>query len=328
MNISDILYGEHTVDEPVVADLLASPAVVRLGGVDQGGYMRVHFAGAEHTRLEHSIGVFLLLRSFGASLEEQVAGLLHDVSHTVFSHCADYAFAEGSEKRQDFQDNNHRGYILESDIPTILARHGFDVERILDESNFPLLETELPDICADRIDYMLRMAVLGKAATVDEARQLLKALTVKDNAWIFDSREIARRFAELFAFVNHTHMSGFISAVMLRTVGDALARAVALGAVTRQNLFSTDDHVLALMREAAQQDKAMDMLWRRMNREVPVLPDFSAHPEVTANLKSRMVDPLFIDAGGRAARLSSIDPEWGARVARESSPKTYGLRFP
>jgi len=328
MNISDILYGEHAVDEPVVADLLASPAVVRLGGVDQGGYMRVHFAGAEHTRLEHSIGVFLLLRSFGASLEEQVAGLLHDVSHTVFSHCVDYAFAEGSEKRQDFQDNNHRGYVLESDIPTILARHGFDVERILDESNFPLLETELPEICADRIDYMLRMAVLGKAATVDEARQLLKALTVSDNTWIFDSRENARRFAELFAFVNHTHMSGFISAVMLRTVGDALARAVALGAVTRQNLFSTDDHVLALMREAAQQDKAMDMLWRRMNREVPVLPDFSAHPEVTANLKSRMVDPLFIDAGGRAARLSSIDPEWGARVARESSPKTYGLRFP
>jgi hypothetical protein len=328
MNISDILYGEHTVDEPVVADLLASPAVVRLGGVDQGGYMRVHFAGAEHTRLEHSIGVFLLLRSFGASLEEQVAGLLHDVSHTVFSHCADYAFAKGSEKRQDFQDNNHRGYVLESDIPVILARHGFDVERILDERIFPLLETELPDICADRIDYMLRMAVLGKAATVDEARQLLKTLAVSDQAWIFNGHENARRFAELFAFVNHTHMSGFISAVMLRTVGDALARAVDLGVVSRQDLFSTDDYVLSLMRDAARQDETMNMLWRRMNREVPVLPDFSQCPETTAYLKSRMVDPLFKNAGGRAARLSSIEPEWGQRVARESKPKIYGLRFP
>lgn len=326
MILEDSLYGKWSVEEPVVAELLACPAVARLAGVDQGGYMRVHFPGAEHSRLDHSLGVFLLLRSFGASLEEQIAGMLHDVSHTVFSHSVDYALAEGSEQDQDFQDNNHRGYVLESGIPDILERHGFDVERILDERNFLLLETELPDICADRIDYMLRMAVLGGAVSVAEAKVMLGTLQVIDNTWVFKDVDAGQRFAELFAFVNHTHLSGFISAVMLRTVGDALGRAIELGAVSRRDLFTTDDEVLAHMRDAAEKDETMRTLWKRMNRQVPVLPDFSDAPETSATLKSRMVDPLCLNSG-EAVRLSAVRPEWGARLKEEFRPKTYGLRF-
>jgi len=49
------------------------------------------------TRFDHSVGVMLLIRKLGAGsspasalLKEQVAALLHDVSHTAFSHVIDY----------------------------------------------------------------------------------------------------------------------------------------------------------------------------------------------------------------------------------------------
>ena len=34
----------------------------------------------------------LLIKKLGGSVEEQIAGLLHDVSHTAFSHVIDYVF--------------------------------------------------------------------------------------------------------------------------------------------------------------------------------------------------------------------------------------------
>lgn len=327
LHLADSIYGDFEIREPVFSDLLKCPALDRLSGIDQGGYMRVHFPGSEHTRLEHSIGVFLLLRLYGASLEEQVAGLLHDASHAVFSHAADYGLDEGSGARQDFQNRSHRGYILNSEVPEILELYGFEVERILDESNFTLLENELPDICADRIDYMLRSAVHAGSIEAREAKAMFTDLHVEQGRWIFSSPGPAREFAELFAFVNHTLLSGFPSAVMLRTVGDALRKAMLIGAVSRKDLFTRDDLVLSKMRDAAGQDLEMLELWRRMNLEGPVCPDFSSTPQAVAELKSRMVDPLCLDETGNVARLSYIQPDWDERVRSESIVKRYGMRF-
>ena len=48
--------------------------------------------------------MYALLKKFGASTEEQIAGLIHDVSHSAFSHCIDYVLDEGSEKTHNHQD--------------------------------------------------------------------------------------------------------------------------------------------------------------------------------------------------------------------------------
>src|SRR5438067_11128286 len=92
------IYGTYSITEPVIIELLEHPMMQRLQKVHQYGLDYYLNKPLEYNRYEHSLGVFVLLRRFGATKLEQVAGLLHDVSHTAFSHVADYLFKTGDEK--------------------------------------------------------------------------------------------------------------------------------------------------------------------------------------------------------------------------------------
>jgi HD superfamily phosphohydrolase len=98
--------------------------------------------------------VFLLCRKFGATLQEQVAALLHDVSHTAFSHTGDIVFDHEGEDA--YQDAIHEWYIKQTDLYPVLQQYGME-DVITDESKdqFTILEQDLPDLCADRLEYNL-----------------------------------------------------------------------------------------------------------------------------------------------------------------------------
>lgn len=104
MKINDRLYGEADL-EPVLTDLIHSKAVQRLNGIHQGGACFLVNPAWNISRCEHSIGVMLLIRRLGGSLEEQIAGLLHDVSHTAFSHVADDVF---NMENEDYHEQMFR----------------------------------------------------------------------------------------------------------------------------------------------------------------------------------------------------------------------------
>ncbi|AIE78503.1 Deoxyguanosinetriphosphate triphosphohydrolase [Bacillus cereus] len=85
MIISDVLYREFEVDQ-IVEELIVSKSVQRLKGMHQNGASYLINGKWNVTRFDHSVGVMLLIKKLGGSVEEQIAGLLHDVSHTAFSH--------------------------------------------------------------------------------------------------------------------------------------------------------------------------------------------------------------------------------------------------
>ena len=130
MKYIDRIYGEFEISEPVILEIINSPEMQRLKGVDQAGYFEAYFPGTAHSRFEHSVGDYLLLKKYGASIEEQIAGLIHDVSHGAFSHAADYYFSSGSQEKQDYQDNSFENYVRNSNLPKILGKHDFDLKYI------------------------------------------------------------------------------------------------------------------------------------------------------------------------------------------------------
>jgi HD superfamily phosphohydrolase len=159
MEYQDRIFGECNIEEPVIVELIGSPALQRLKKIDQMGYQEPYFPGTAHSRFEHSVGVFLWLRKYGSSIEEQIAGLIHDISHGAFSHCLDYVLAQGAEQHQRYQDDILADFVKKSEIAGIIKKYGLDLDYILDENHFPLKEKPLPDLCADRIDYSIRDAL-------------------------------------------------------------------------------------------------------------------------------------------------------------------------
>lgn len=173
IRLNDIIYGN--VEMPAVfEDLLNTEALKRLDGIHHSGAIFLVNPDLSHSRLEHSIGVMLLIRALGGSELEQIAGLLHDVSHTAFSHVGDYVF-ENSE--ENYHELVYADVLLASEVPAVLLKHGYSIDQVL-KGKFDILEQPLPDLCADRLDYTLRDAVHGGLITRYSARLFLQHITV------------------------------------------------------------------------------------------------------------------------------------------------------
>src|SRR3989339_1947776 len=136
MKIQDRIYGQVNIEELILLELMASEPLQRLKGIKQS------LSNQTVSRYEHSLGVMILLKILKAPLEEQIAGLLHDVPHTAFSHVIDFVF---ENKDHEFHEKFHEDIIKNSEIPDILKKYNFDLSRILNEKNFPILERKLPD---------------------------------------------------------------------------------------------------------------------------------------------------------------------------------------
>lgn len=91
--IHDCVHGSVKV-EGLILELLERPEMQRLHGVHQLGLAHYVFPGANHTRLEHSLGTCHMAHLMSQSLQLPdderrtllVAALLHDIGHPPFSH--------------------------------------------------------------------------------------------------------------------------------------------------------------------------------------------------------------------------------------------------
>lgn len=325
MIYTDRIYGNFEIAEPVILDLINSKSLRRLKDIDQAGYFEPFFPGTKRTRFEHSIGVYFLLKKFKSSLEEQIAGLIHDVSHATFSHAVDYVFDEGSQKEQNHQDNIHGSHVKNSEIPEIIKKYGFDVDYILEEENFPLKETKLPDLCADRIDYSLREAFVYKKAEKEKIEKFLGNFKIIDNKWVFDNFQIAKEYAELFKELNDKYWAGLESAAMFGAVGGCMKHALSKGYIVKDDFYTTDSAVLSKITSRLGEDENLKLFWERMNNKIYYFnnpEDYDFH----VFCKSRVVDPL-CKHDGEIKRVSDIDPDWASIVEKESKPKEYFIKF-
>jgi len=312
-------------------ELINSPALQRLKGIDQSGYRplwvkpETQMGEYDNSRFAHSVGVYLLLRKYGASLEERVAGLIHDVSHTAFSHCIDYVLNVGNEHKQNHQDNVFEDFVRNSEIPEVLDKHGMNLEYLLDDRNFPLKENNLPDLCADRIDYSIRNAVIFGEISFSEAQDIFFDLSAENNIWFFKNFESAKKYAEIFKLDNEVYFASFDSARMYEAVRKFVKYAMEKRYISEEYLYTDDDRVIEKINENLKDDAELRSHFDRMNDKSKITRAFDkCDAEVVC--KSRIVDPLFIH-DGKFRRVSDADPDWKKIIEDEMKPKRYFLKF-
>jgi HD superfamily phosphohydrolase len=192
IKVNDLIYGSFELPQ-LFDELINSKAVQRLGKIHHSGAIFLVNPEIVHTRLEHSIGVMLLIRMLGGTELEQIAGLLHDISHTTFSHVGDYIF---NNYEETYHEQLYESVLRDSDIPVILEKHGYSLAQLLD-GNFSILEQPLPFLCADRVDYTLRDSIHARLITRQHARSFINTITLQDG-------KIVVRGTENADWVNHT----------------------------------------------------------------------------------------------------------------------------
>ncbi|KAI4867443.1 hypothetical protein F4820DRAFT_413629 [Hypoxylon rubiginosum] len=311
--IQDQLYGTHTISDPVLNDLLRSPALARLIGVRQHGISAFLNFTPSITRFEHSVGAFLLVRHVGGSLEEQVAALLHDVSHTTMSHVVDFALSEPGEG--SFHEVHKMRFVKTTQIPDILAKYGFGDLKPLDEELYPLVEMPAPHLCADRLDYGLRDAVGFGNLTPEDAQRVIASLKAFPNATsphrllVLQDQEAALSLARGYMACDRDVWGNPAHGNLYTRTAELMRYSIRNGGVGEEELWKlSDEEFWSKMREVLSASGQEDM--KRLESEG--LPDDKELP-LPRGAKVRTIDPDIYDpSGDKAVPLSILDPEYAA----------------
>jgi uncharacterized protein len=333
MRYYDPAYGEVDIDEPVLLDLMQTQALQRLRGVLQHGITALIGLTQPVTRFEHSLGVMLLVRRLHAqhperhvvqsqaannSLPDQIAALLHDVSHTAFSHVIDYV-VDGHD-RQSYHEEWKEAHLLASDVPEILAQHGYDWRDFLHEEHYALLEQPSPRLCADRLDYFLRDSRDLGLSTAQEVHHALDHLVVHGGRIGVDDLDVARWLAYTYIAADKASWANFREVGLYELTARAIKTALQIGAITTDDFWGTDDELWrklhAIDHAGVQQQLALISPATRFEWD-------EVKPTFRVSTKLRTIDPdVLIDSGFQP--LSTLDADFAryrAEYLRGSSGK-------
>jgi len=303
MIVSDRVYGKIEIKNKLILDLLRSSPVIRLKKIKQAGPTALLIPSRVMTRFEHSVGVWYILKKFGASLEEQVAGLLHDTPHTAFSHVADALFPN---KNHTFHEQFEEEIIKSSDIPEILKKHNMNLGKILNKGNFHLLEAELPDLSADRIDYFLRDTRIDPIFPDSIVTLFLKDMSVRNSKFYFKTPATALLYANLFMEAGKFLWLDAASHGSHELLAQTLRRALETEIMTMHDLFKDDDEVLKLLQKS--KDKVIQKHLAELTPKKKFDYAIKSEARFWGPNKPRLVDP-FVDYNGKLVRISEIYTE-------------------
>lgn len=291
--------------------IINSGVMQRLKQIDQAGPARyLGPALPAFSRYDHSLGVFMLLKKTGASKKELAAGLLHDASHTVFSHVGDYIWAKNINEysQSSFQDKIHLSYLKRNRIDQVLSKLGISLADVdVEKNNSPALEQELPDMCADRIQYNLHTGILFGLINDQDSCEIVNDLNFENGKWFFRTPALARKFANLSLYFTQNFWGSKWNTSMNIHFANALKRALTLKIISTKDLFSTDRIVMNKL--VKNQDLVIQLNLQQCQQPTDKIAGQKYRTEKYTP-KFRGVDPLVkVDDNG-FVRLSEIDSEF------------------
>lgn len=304
----ETIWGEKIECTDDVLKVIDCPIVQRLKYIDQSGPAR--YFGPKipsFSRYEHSIGVFALLKKFNITFKEQIAGLLHDASHTVFSHVGDFIWADNINdySESSFQDTIHLKYLRKYGCEKTLKEIGLNLKDVdIEHNDYSALDQNLPDMCADRIQYNIHTGILISRISKKEANDIVNSLAFKNNKWFFEDINQAKKFAELSLYFTQNFWGSKWNTSMNIHFANALKRALKLKILTLKDMFSTDKSVVNKL--IKNQDRIIQLNLQQCKQPIMHIQG-QKYKKQKFYPKFRGIDPLIIDQKGNLKRLSEVD---------------------
>jgi HD superfamily phosphohydrolase len=280
---------DHIEIHGVAAALLDTPPVQRLRRISQLGTVTLVYPSANHTRFEHSLGVYHLadraldhLAIEGQQAERvRAAALLHDVGHCPYSHNIEDLLYRHTGK---YHDEVH-DLIGSGPVASVLSEHGLNTDRIADliAGEGELGQLVSGELDVDRMDYLVRDAHHTGVpyGTIDHER-LVRELRFVDGDLVLDEGNVQTAESLLLAraLMNPTVYQHHVARIAKSMLRRGTEQALDAGATDPETVRRMDDYDLhALLRdceasaEIARQLDERDLYKRAVWAEYDAVPD-------------------------------------------------------
>ena len=272
----------------VARDLLDTPALQRLRHITQLGTADYVYPAANHTRFEHSLGVYHLASEALAHLgiegrqaeRVRAAAICHDVGHGPYSHCLEGLIYRRTGKYHD----DVADLLLKGQIAAVLAAHDLDPEKVADlvRGEGRLGQLISGELDVDRTDYLVRDAHHTGVpyGTIDHGR-LTRELRFVDGELVLGEGNVqtAESLLVARALMNPTVYNHHVSRIGKAMLQRGTERLLAESDLDGRELRRMDDHDLLVAlrdeeatREDARRLSARDLYKRAIWAEMANVP--------------------------------------------------------
>ena len=266
-----------------------------------------------YSRLDHSLGVALIVWHFTHDKAQTIAGLLHDISTPVFSHVSD--FRKGDMLTQTATEEPTAEIIRgDAGLARLLAEDGLTAAQVEDYHIYPIADNEIPQLSADRLEYMFPSGMaLDGSWTMDEIRTCYKDLVILKNEdgadeLGFKTLEIAELYCEHFCMIGHILQLNE-NKLALHMLGQIMNMAEKEGILSEEDFMKLNEKEVmerldGLLRSARNDELAK--YYRTFRSMTSIEHTDQALPEsdyfcVSLKVKQRYINPLVGDK-----RLSEV----------------------
>jgi uncharacterized protein len=281
---------------------LDAKVIQRLSDISQAcwlDYCKFYDYSFRQSRLDHSFWVALVIWNFTKDKKQTLAGLFHDVSHSVFSHVWDFLLwdPENQESSERYTTK------LLSEDPVIireLEKLWINLWEVDDYTKYTIADNPWPQLSADRLEYTLSTAMNAKTKRLQEIKNIYDNIKISSNEknedeLVFEDTNKAEEFWNLSLSNDESYFSSYDAVVGQSFLSEILRYMLENKLISNMDMYKRTESILIEKIYNSQDQKLLDMREYFSNlsqykiyRQKPQINNYF----VSSKTKRRFIDPL------------------------------------